>query len=53
MLLEDPYESLTKLAKLKEAYFVAWQHLDLKAKNDPNLKEEQYFQEEVNLFWNR
>ena len=34
MLLEDPYESLTKLSKLKEAYLDALQHLRIKAQND-------------------
>ena len=43
LLLEDEYESLTRLSKLKEAYFVAWKHLNLKAKDDPELQPLQYF----------
>ena len=47
LLLQDPYESLTKLSKLKEAYYDAWQHLDIKAKNDEELKNLDYFSKQI------
>ena len=50
LLLEDPYESLTKLSKLKEAYYDAWQHLDIKAKNDEELKNLEYFRQQIDDF---
>ena len=37
MLLEDPYESLTKLHKLEQAFEAAVKHIVFKAENDPNL----------------
>ena len=50
LLLDDPYESLTKISKLEAAYFIAWKHLDFKAQNDPQLQDEAYFQTEIAMF---
>ena len=37
MLLEDPYESLTKLHNLEQAFDAAVKHIIFKAENDPKL----------------
>jgi hypothetical protein len=47
MLLKDDYESLTKLDKLEKAFLTAVNHLEIKAEADENLKEIQYFQDDV------
>ena len=50
MLLEDPYESLTKLYKLEQAFEAAVKHIVFKAENDSNLQSLENFQSDVRLF---
>lgn len=43
LLLEDAYESLTKLKKLEQAFETSSRHLIFKAENDPQLQDVDYF----------
>ena len=39
MVLEDDYQSLTKIDKLSKAYDSAKRHIQLKAENDPLMRD--------------
>ena len=47
MLIDDPFESLTKLIKLKEAFRDAVRHMTLKFENDTLLQQSEYVESEV------
>lgn len=47
MLIDDPFESLTKLIKLKQAFEAAVRHMTLKFENDTLLQQSEYVESEV------